>query len=322
MRKFIAIVFCLVGLGLSATAQEANDPVIARVNGSPIRQGEFLRRLMRLQGSDFISTNSPLTFKNGSAGELVLQNLINERLFLEWGEKTKDTPTDKEVDAEVERAKEQANIRIAINKGLITEEYLRYELKVQMTRFNIATVSVSASPEDVEAYYKKNTSKYTTPERWGLSVLRTVDMAKMDLVTKGLKAGKSFESLAKQYSDEKRSAQNGGEIGIVSSLDEGLPMSVRTALKSLAIGDVTPVTKMELARSDGQGNVTAWVIFRLTTRLPAVVTPLDKIRKAVEREYLLEKSGGFASADKKIAEYRQSVKVEVLLPGYTELSSN
>ena len=142
-----------------------------------------------------VMTASPLALKGGTAGELVLQNLINERLILEWGEKTRDIPSDKEVEAEVERSKEQGGVRIALQRGFITEEYLRYELKVQLTRFNIATVSVSASPEDVEAWYKKNVTRFTVPERWGLSVIRTVDSAKIEQVTKGLKAGKSFDSL-------------------------------------------------------------------------------------------------------------------------------
>ncbi len=322
MRRLTWIVFVLCAWSIGATAQEGNDTVIARVNGAPIRQGELFRRLLRLQGSDFILSSSPLAFRNGNAGELVLQNLINERLVLEWGERTKDIPADAELDAEVERAKAVPSIRIAINKRLFTEEYLRYELKVQLTRFNIATVAVSAAPEDVEAFYKKNASRYTIPERWGLSVIRTVEMQTMNLVLKELKEGKSFESLAKKYSDEKQTGQNGGDMGIVSANDAGLPANVRAAIKPLKLGDVSPVTTLEVARSDGKGNLTSWVIFRLTTRLPEAVTPLDNIRKSVERELLLEKAGGFATADKKIAEYRLSAKIEVMLPGFTELGNN
>ena len=315
----IAILFCaaLAPLALAAKTSAEGEPVsvAATVNGDPITVAEFFTRLQLMRGQDFLVSVNPPQMRPDAAGTIMLNALINERLILQWAAKTKDLPQDSDINAELETLEKQPNVQQALAARILTEDNLRYDLRVQRARFNIATAAISLTTAEVEAYYKQHSDRYGTPERWGLSTIRVTKRAAILKVEDRLKAGKPFDAVAKELSEDPNSKSKGGDLGVVRATDPGLPAALRDAIKKLKTGEVSP--PVEIAFPQGR----AWYFMRLTSREPAQMTPLETIRKQVERQALLERAGGYAGADKKIGEFRQAAKIEINLPAYQGLAS-
>ena len=296
-----------------AAAQNAPERIVATVGGSIITESEFLTRLQLVRAQDFIISQNPVTMRSESAGQIILSSLINERLTLQWAEKTRDLPTEQEITDALEKLKQQPGIAQALASRLVTEDYLRYDIRVQRARFNIATAAITVTPAEVDAYYQKNIDRYTTPERWGLAVIRTTKRATLIKIQAQLKAGKAFGEVAQALSEDKATSGKGGSLGVVSATDPGLPVPLREAIKKLKIGETTPVVKMDYP----QGSL--WFFVRLLSRQAGQTTPLAEIRKQLQEQIMLERAGGYKSADEKITDYRQSVKIEINIPAYQNL---
>lgn len=321
MRLRALCVLMLLFVAVQARGQGSAERVVAKVNGAAIMEQELFQRMLNLRGQDFIVNVSPLVLRRESAGGIALNQLINERLLIEWAEKTKSLPSEEELQAELKFVKEQPEMRLILNKGTLTEAQLLHNIKIQLTRFRITTVAVSLEAGEAEAFYKKNIVNYSVPERWGLSVIRTMSAERRDTVQKALKAGQEFAEVAKQYSEERTTGSRGGEMGVVNAKGAGLPEPVVAAVKELNVGEVTPPVRLEVSKAGQSAKVPVWVFFRLTSRNPEEVFPFEKVQKMVERDVLLTKAGGYKVVDMKIAEYRQGAKIEVLLHGFGELSS-
>ncbi len=294
-------------------AQNGPEGIAATVNGDIITVSEFYSRLQTLRAQDFLVSVNPVQARPELAGQLLLNDMINRRLIIQWATKTKDLPTDAEIQAELDTLEKQPTVQQALASRLYSEEYLRADLRVQKARFNIATAALKISPAELEAYYKKNAVRYGTPERWTLSVIRTTKRANLPKIEDALRSGKPFAEVAKAMSDDPATNQKGGALGQISSTDPGLPAPLRDAVKKLETGKVSPAVKVAFP----QGS--AWFFVRLTSREPASLPPLDTVRKQVEQQALLERAGGYKEADKKIVEFRQSAKIEINLPGYQSL---
>jgi foldase protein PrsA len=68
------------------------------------------------------------------------------------------------------------------------------------------------SDAQVKAYYEKNQSRFAQPERRDVSLVRTKQQAKAEQAKKALESGKSFKTVAKQYSNDAQSKAQGGKL--------------------------------------------------------------------------------------------------------------
>jgi parvulin-like peptidyl-prolyl isomerase len=320
---------CLFGLatgvvlcGVPATAQPGADRVAILVNQEPITEAEFYQRLQRVRAQDFIISLNPLQLDTGTtAGQVTVNSLINERLILQWAEKTKQLPSEAEIAEELERVKQQPGAAQALAGGTLTEEAMRYNIKVFLARFNIATTAASLSPAEVEAYYKAHINEYSTPERWGLALLATNKAADVPKIQAELKAGRPFDEIVKSYSIDPRAKETAGQQPMRPANDPAIPAPIRDAVKKLQVGQVTPPIKLEVSQRQGGPSVPVYFFARLTSKEPAVSRSFAEVKLQVERAALLERAGGMQVAEKKIREFRQQSKIVVNLPGYENLAS-
>ena len=192
----LATALCFMGFGgLRAQAQE--DKTVITVNGEEIKQSEFFDRLQKVRAQDFIISTNPPNFKAESAGQLVVNGLINERLILQWATKTNQLPTEAQVDAEWDKLKTQPAFAQSLEKKLFEPSLVKYAIRWQKARFNLATTAVSLNPGDAEAFYKANIANYSTPEAWYISALRTSKEANVPKMKADIKAGKTISELLK-----------------------------------------------------------------------------------------------------------------------------
>src|SRR5262245_16237319 len=107
-----AALFCIFALTVSARASA--DDAVATVNGESISTTEFFERVQRVNVRDFIVTMQPLTVRSQTAGQILLDQIINERLTFQWASKTNQMPADADVTAELAKVKLQPGIQQAL----------------------------------------------------------------------------------------------------------------------------------------------------------------------------------------------------------------
>jgi parvulin-like peptidyl-prolyl isomerase len=316
----------LVGVGLalllavSTTVAKAEaDKIVATVNVDNITQDEFYQRLQRVHGQDFLVPTNPPSLRGEPAGYIVLNSLINERLILQLAAKSNLAANDADVTSELELYRKQENIRKALADHVVTESDLKYDIRVQRGRFNLATNGATISDAEVEDYYNKHKVNYTLPERWRLSTIRTSKQDNLFKVQADLRAGKNFPDVARQYSEDERTSGKGGDAGYFLANDSALPDAIRRAVKVLTLGEVTAPIPIEFDPGAGKEKIKVWWVVKLTEKTPEIVRALSDIKPQLQRVALLEKVGGMQEADKRIGDFRGKSDIKVNLPGYEAL---
>lgn len=324
-RLLLCAALLIMGSAMARTPLLADEPslgtVIVTVNGEGITQGEFFSRLQRVRAQDFITSVTPLVVRAETAGTVIMTSLINERLIIQWATKTKQMPADQDINTDLENVKRQTNVVKALADGDITEDALRYDLRLQRARYNIATTAISITPPEIEAYYKKHIANYTVAERWTIAAIRLSKQENVAKVQALLKANKPFGDAAKAYSEDTNTKDKGGEMGAIASNNPVLPEVIRNAVKALKEGETTPPIKIEYDMGAGKPKTANWWFVKLIKKEPGRVIPFSEVKDQVERLAALEQAGGFQAADKKILDFRKQSVIRINIPGYKELAN-
>jgi parvulin-like peptidyl-prolyl isomerase len=308
-----AVLVCTIATAGPVLAQ--ND-VAATVNGDAIPVSEFFDRLQRVSVRDFIVSTSPLAVRNQTAGQLLLDQMINERLTLQWATKTNQLPTDAYIASELARAKASPPVQQALATHQITEEFLKNSIRYRRAHFNLAVTAASVSPADVEKYYKDHLAAYTVPERYTLEGFDTSKQVDLPKIQADLKAGKSFQDVLKVYCEDQNVKSRNGAMGTFNAMDQNVPPAIREAAAALKEGQTSPPVKVEADQGGGKPKIAVWWFIRLVHREPSMTQPFAVVKPQVEEAALLERAGGIQVADKKIADFRQVSEIKINLPAY------
>jgi peptidyl-prolyl cis-trans isomerase SurA len=325
-RRFTQTSGLLLGVLLAAgntiaapMARAQGEKTAAIVNGEIITEQDFFERLQRLHGQAFLNGNNQL--RPESAGLLILDAMITERLILQAANKAKVAVPEEEVNADLDNLKKQPQVVAGLTGHLFTEEMLKNDIRIQGARFKLATLGVKVSPQEVEKYYKAHIAEYTIPEQWGLSIIKTSNPDTSAKIDADLKAGKSFADTAKLYSDDPATKDKGGDAGSIAANDTRIQATLRDAVRPLKPGDISPTVRLETDAGPGKAKVVTWWRLLLKSKQPESVRPLDELKTGVERLALIEKAGGYQAGDKKVADLRGQSDIKVSLPGYDVLQS-
>ena len=313
---FAAALLCIV---LAAGRAEAQGDAVAMVNGEPVGAAEFYDRVQRINVRDFIVTATPLTFRQNSAGQLVLDQMINERLTIQWASKANLMPPETEVEAELTRAKAQPQVKQALAAHQLTEEGMKQNIRLGKARFNLATTGTTVTPEEVEKYYKDHLAAYTTPERYALEGFNTDKQSDLAKIQADIKAARPFPEMVKTYSTDHRLTESKGVMGVFSANDQSMPPAIHEAAAAMKEGQISPAIKVESDAGPGKPKVVNWWFLHMVRRLQASTPPFGVVQKQAEQSALLEKAGGMKVADKKIDDFRQLSEIKINLPGYEML---
>ena len=169
-----------------------------------------------------------------TAVQQILPQLVNIEIAKAYAQEHNITVSDKEVDQELEKLKEQVGDQArssgqdvsnqeayeqALKQNNITEDQLRADIRenlpVQKVQERVAG-DAEPSAEEVQNYYDENKeAQFTTPEqRCVRHILFTKDQKeKAEEVKKQLENGGDFAKLAKEYSQDPGSAAKGGDLG-------------------------------------------------------------------------------------------------------------
>src|SRR5918997_1955498 len=166
----------------------------------------------------------------------IMPTLVDFEIAKAYAEEHGITVSETDVNQEIEVIKDQISeqaqaqgmevgreeaFRQALQQAGLTEEELRAQLRDQLPVQKVQERVVGdaeASEEEVERFYEENKElQFTTPEqRCARHILFNKDQrAKAEEVKGQLQNGADFVELAKEYSQDPGSAENGGDLGCV-----------------------------------------------------------------------------------------------------------
>ena len=194
-----------------------------------------------------------------NAREKILNQLIDQKLTDQQIKRSNITVRDDEIDGAIERLKEanfftDEELREMLGaEGLTLEEY-RKRIKDQMLRAKLVNFEVKSkiviTKEDIESYYKSHSDKYGRIKKYRLNNIimkvpsfaseeeKLMVLEKMEIVLTELNAGKSFDIIAKAYSESSYVSDEGG-LGLFELKE--LSPRIQEAIRDMKAGEFTPV---------------------------------------------------------------------------------
>lgn len=188
-----------------------------------------------------------------------------------------------------------ATLKTKIERQLTEEEFLRKEIAPK----------VKVDDSKTEAYYKENQKVFMKPEMFEVNhifisaadtsregktedkeaqqkanrILAMVDQEareKINSVLQKIKKGESFTDLAKKYSDDEASKNNGGSLGTLPK--ENILPEIADTMVKLKVGETSDVVKSQYG----------YHIVKLTAKTPAQLTPFAEVKSDI-LNFLLKK---------------------------------
>jgi peptidyl-prolyl cis-trans isomerase C len=234
--SLLAGVFLVVVAGCSPADPVANvepdSKKIAIFEGGEVTVGE-LQEFAQQSGAGELSPHSP---QYATIVAQLMPQLVEIEIAKAYAEEQGITVTEAEVNKEIESLKDRiaqqaqaqgqdVNREEAFDQALqrvnLTEQQLRQQVREQLPIQKVQErVAGGAGPSqnEVEQFYEQNkAAQFTTPEtRCTRHILFSKDQKeKAEEVKKQLQDGGDFAALAKQYSQDPGSAEQGGDLGCI-----------------------------------------------------------------------------------------------------------
>ena len=209
-------------------ADSQKDPIVAIVNGDPIRKSAVLKACLECYG------------------DKVLEVLTNKLLIVTECEKQKVNVTPEEVQAEIARIAKAYNITPELYLGQILEtrgiSRLQYEADIvwpELALGKLASDQITFTDEELMVEYEK---------RYGEAIkalmIQVSDKAKADEIrAKAIADPNSFGDLAKNFSEDSASASLRGTIPLIRR--HLVEPNVEKAIFAAQDGEITDVFQIE-----------------------------------------------------------------------------
>jgi peptidyl-prolyl cis-trans isomerase SurA len=195
--------------------------------------------------------------------EGVLNQLIDKKIEDQQIKRSNIKISEEQIDQTIEQVKEKnfftdEDLRHALAKDGLTMEAYRDKIKGEILRTRLVNLEVKSkiviTEEDIAAYYEKHLDTYGGKQKYHLrNILITIPtfadeskklevQAKTDEILNELKAGESFETAARNYS-ESSTASDGGDLGLFEI--DSLSPQLQKAIKGMKPGEFTPVLETD-----------------------------------------------------------------------------
>jgi parvulin-like peptidyl-prolyl isomerase len=151
----------------------------------------------------------------------IVRSLVEQAQYQVAAEELDIEVTDEEVGARLDELKEQyfggdeEAYREELEATGQTEEQVLDVLRTRMLAekiFEQITSEVEVTDEDIQAYYEENRAQFEQPASRDVRHILVKTKAQADQIRRQLENGAAFARLARQFSDDESSAQQGGNF--------------------------------------------------------------------------------------------------------------
>ncbi|MFJ6209661.1 peptidylprolyl isomerase [Lysinibacillus sp. NPDC092081] len=251
-----ALLILLAGCG------ESGD-YVAKVDGEKILQTELDDALREQYGTevlDTLITNKIVELEAKKVGVSVSEDSIQEEY-----ENLAESYGGKEL------------LQTTLEENGLTEQSVKDNIRMYQLTKNVIAASIDISDEEVAQYFENNKDSYGQKEEIVASHILLEDEETAKDVLAKVKAGDDFAELAKTYSIDTSTNENGGEIGYISrgQMDE----KFEEATFDLEKGSISDIVQT----SEG------YHIIKVTEKVPAEEAVFEDVKDEVYETVLEER---------------------------------
>lgn len=262
---------------------------VAQVNGKPITQAQFAALLAQAKKS--YQSQSKKWPAAGTAEYDTLKTqavayLVQRTEFQQEADKLGVTVSDADVDKRLKQIKKQyfGNSESRYQKQLkqqgLTDTQVRDDLRAQLIQekiFNKVTGDVKVSDSDIKKYYDQHKSQYGTPEQRDVAHILVKSKTLADSLYNRVKSGANFAALAKKYSQDPGSKNQGGKL----TISKGQTVQNFDLMAfDLKTGAISRPVKTQFGYH---------IIKALGPIKPATTTPFSKVKASIKQQLLQQK---------------------------------
>jgi foldase protein PrsA len=188
--------------------------------------------------------------------------------------------SDKQVQDQIDQAKKQAfpnsaDFQKFLQRSGLTEADVFFQQRVQLLQQKITEKVTKGkdkvTDQQVADYYNKNKQRFAQPERRDLRIVLTKDRAKADQAKKAIQSGQSFASVAKKFSIDQASKNQGGNLaGVTKGQQE---QALDTAIFSAKKGELVGPVKTQFG----------WYVLEVTGITPGKQQSLEQSKASIKQ---------------------------------------
>jgi len=250
MKKLaIAVTLSASLLGLSACSSD--DSAVVETKAGDIKKEDFYKELKDRSGKEILQ-------------KMVMTKVLEDKYKV----------SDKEVDAELKKVKEELgdNYKQTLESEGLTEKQLKEMLYSNLLQAKALTDGIKVNDKDVKAKYDRMKTEVKARH------ILIKDKATAEKVKKELDNGGDFAKLAKKYSEDPGSKEQGGELGYFSS--GKMDAAFEEAAFKLKKGEVSGLVQSNYG----------YHIIQVEDKRDKKDTPsYDELKDSIRRELALEK---------------------------------
>jgi parvulin-like peptidyl-prolyl isomerase len=281
LAALAALAFAVAGCGGGGSVP---SNAIAKVGGETLTQAQFTslidqaKRSYKLQKRPFPKAGSQeyQTLKNQA-----VQYLVQRAEFAQEADKLGVKIDDKQVQDRLAQIKKQyfgnsdKRYQAQLKQQGLTEDKVKDDIKAQLISeeiFKKITADVKVSDADVQKYYNDHKSQYGVPEQRDIAHILVKTKAQADDLYNQVTHGGDFAALAKKFSQDPGSKNQGGKLTISKGQTVG-PFDQTAFL--LKTGQISRPVKTEFGYH---------IIKALGPVKPAKTTPFKDVKESIRTQ--------------------------------------
>ncbi len=202
-KKMIFIVMILtVALAAVLSFVVVQDNAVAKVNGESISKDELYNEMAELYGASTV------------------EQIITEKIMAAEAKNQKISISESEINTEVDKLKESYGgddvFEQVLQTNNTTLEQVKKDLKDYLIIQKLMEPLIEITDEEMQTYFDENKESFAEAEQVKASHILVEDEATAMEIKAKLDAGEDFAELAKEFSTDEGSKENGGELEFFS----------------------------------------------------------------------------------------------------------